>query len=422
MKYKKYEYENYTIHFFNTKKFKSILVSTILTNEFTKESLTKNALLRRLITSTNSKLKTETDMVKKSYNLYNSYVGIENSLHNNVITTDFFMEFLEDKYSEEGLLENALDHYFNTMFMPNINGNKFDSKNFKLAKKSLSDLYDSEKDNKDRYAYLRAFEMIEPEYLRYPTIGYKEYLDNLNEENMYEFYKEIFKKSNVNIFVLGNFDNEKVLKIINDRVKDKFYKNENKYRSNNFSLERDIKEKVEKDKTNQSKLVMLFKLVDITERERNVILPIFNRIFGMGADSKLFRNVRENKSLAYVIRSSVSREDNILSVFAGINSESKDDVIKASLEELKNIQEGKITDNEFNNAIMSRKSMLNSFLDENTSILYSKISKILTNNYDIDERLKSLETVEISEIVELSKKINLNIIYMLEGTNHNEEN
>lgn len=421
MKYKKYEYENYTIHFFNTKKFKSILVSTILTNEFTKESLTKNALLRRLITSTNSKLKTETDMVKKSYNLYNSYVGIENSLHNNVITTDFFMEFLEDKYSEEGLLENALDHYFNTMFMPNINGNKFDSKNFKLAKKSLSDLYDSEKDNKDRYAYLRAFEMIEPEYLRYPTIGYKEYLDNLNEENMYEFYKEIFKKSNVNIFVLGNFDNEKVLKIINDRVKDKFYKNENKYRSNNFSLERDIKEKVEKDKTNQSKLVMLFKLVDITERERNVILPIFNRIFGMGADSKLFRNVRENKSLAYVIRSSVSREDNILSVFAGINSESKDDVIKASLEELKNIQEGKITDNEFNNAIMSRKSMLNSFLDENTSILYSKISKILTNNYDIDERLKSLETVEISEIVELSKKINLNIIYMLEGTNHNEE-
>lgn len=422
MKYKKYEYENYTIHFFNTKKFKSILVSTILTNEFAKESLTKNALLRRLITSTNSKLKTETDMVKKSYNLYNSYVGIENSLHNNVITTDFFMEFLEDRYSEEGLLENALDHYFNTMFMPNINGNKFDSKNFKLAKKSLSDLYDSEKDNKDRYAYLRAFEMIEPEYLRYPTIGYKEYLDNLNEENMYEFYKEIFKKSNVNIFVLGNFDNEKVLKIINDRVKDKFYKNENKYRSNNFSLERDIKEKVEKDKTNQSKLVMLFKLVDITERERNVILPIFNRIFGMGADSKLFRNVRENKSLAYVIRSSVSREDNILSVFAGINSESKDDVIKASLEELKNIQEGKITDNEFNNAIMSRKSMLNSFLDENTSILYSKISKILTNNYDIDERLKSLETVEISEIVELSKKINLNIIYMLEGTNHNEEN
>ena len=267
MEYKKYKYDNYTVHFFNTDKFKSILLSTIFINEFTKESLTKSALLRRLLTNTNGILKTETDMVKMSYNLYNSYVGIENILHNNVLSTDFFMEILEDKYSEPGLLEKALDHYFNTMFIPNVENGKFDSNNFKLAKKSLSDLYDTEKDNKDRYAYLKAYEMIDPEYLRYPTIGYKECLDDLNEENMYEYYKEFLKSSNVNIFVFGNFDNDKVLNIINDRVKGKFSKNENKYRHNNFALEREVKEKIEQDKNNQSKLVMLFKLSDITDRE-----------------------------------------------------------------------------------------------------------------------------------------------------------
>ena len=37
-------------------------------------------------------------------------------------------------------------------------------------------------------------------------------------------------------------------------------KNENKYRHNNFALEREVKEKIEQDKNNQSKLVMLFKL------------------------------------------------------------------------------------------------------------------------------------------------------------------
>ena len=50
-----------------------------------------------------------------------------------------------------------------------------------------------------------------------------------------------------------------------------------------------IDEKIEQDKNNQSKLVMLFKLSDITDRERNVILPLFNRIFGLGSDSKLFK-------------------------------------------------------------------------------------------------------------------------------------
>ena len=122
-----------------------------------------------------------------------------------------------------------------------------------------------------------------------------------------------------------------------------------------------------------------------------------------------------------MIRSNISREDNVLSVFAGINGESKDDVVKATKEELENMQNGKITDDEFNNAIISRRSMLNSFLDENTSILYSDVSKILTNNDDIDERIKNLETVTKDEIVEFSKKINLNIIYMLEGTNKNAE-
>ena len=209
--------------------------------------------------------------------------------------------------------------------------------------------------------------------------------------------------------------------LINNKVKGKFSKNEKKYRHNNFALEREVKEKIEQDKNNQSKLVMLFKLSDITDRERNVILPLFNRIFGLGSDSKLFKNVREKKSLAYVIRSNISREDNVLSVFAGINGESKDDVVNATKEELENMQNGEITDDEFNNAIISRRSMLNSFLDENTSILYSNVSKILTNNDDIDERIKNLETVTKNEIVEFSKKINLNIIYMLEGTNKNAE-
>ena len=122
-----------------------------------------------------------------------------------------------------------------------------------------------------------------------------------------------------------------------------------------------------------------------------------------------------------MIRSNISREDNVLSVFAGINGESKDDVVNATKEELENMQNGEITDDEFNNAIISRRSMLNSFLDENTSILYSNVSKILTNNDDINERIKNLETVTKDEIVEFSKKINLNIIYMLEGTNKNAE-
>lgn len=415
MEYKKYEYDNYTVHFFKTDKFKSIFVSMILSNEFTKESLTKNALLRRLLTGSSKNYKNEIEMVRKVYSLYNAGLYIENVLHNNVVFTDFSIEFLEDKYTEEGFLSNALEYYFDTIFNPNVENGKFESKNFRIAKKSLENYYDREKEDKSSYAFKRACDLLDEEYLRYPTNGYKECLDNLNEKNMYEYYNELFKTANSNIFVIGSFDEEKMLNIINENVKNKLYKNTNKYISNNFKKVSELKEKIEKEENNQSKLVMIYKFINITDRERNVIFPIFNRIFGVGNNSKLFKNVREEKSLTYDIRSSVNRDDSLLTVFAGINSDKKEEVINAVKEELKNIQNGNFSDNEFSDALLSRKRIITQFLDENDSILYSKISSILLNCEDILEKLNNLDTINKQEIIDLSNKLELSIIYMLEG-------
>ena len=99
MDYKVYEYDNYNIHVLNTDKFKSTIVSLTLVNEFKKENLTKNALLRRLLTSSSGSLKNQTEVYKKSYELYNTDFSVINELYNNAILTIFDIEFLEDKYT-----------------------------------------------------------------------------------------------------------------------------------------------------------------------------------------------------------------------------------------------------------------------------------------------------------------------------------
>ena len=50
MDYKEYEFDNYTVHFIKTDKFKSTFVSMVLINDFKEESLIKNFVLRRLLT------------------------------------------------------------------------------------------------------------------------------------------------------------------------------------------------------------------------------------------------------------------------------------------------------------------------------------------------------------------------------------
>lgn len=421
MEYKVYKYDNYNIHVLNTNKFKSIVVALTLVNELNKENLTKNALLRKLLTNSSEKYKNETEVTKKVYDLYNSSIGISNEIYNNAIFTIFETEFLEDKYTEDGLKENALEFYFDMIFKPNIIDGKFETENFKLAKKALSNYYDSEKENKNLYSINKAHELFEEEWLRYSPNGNKEDLESLNEKNMVEYYDELFKKGHANIFLIGNIKDDKIINIINNNVEGRLYKNDNVYSCNIFDKESNIKEDSDKEDNNQSKLVTIYKILNMTDRERNVVLPIFNRIFGVGNNSKLFRNVREEKSLAYDIRSLAQRDESLITIISGISKESKDEVIKSTEEELKKIQNGEFDEKDIGEAKKYRSIILKGLEDENYSILGAKMGSVLFDNDDIEERRKNLETVTKEEIIKLANKLSLCIIYLLEGDKDNEE-
>ena len=418
MEYREYKLDEYNLHFLKTDKFKSIYISTVFINKFNKENLTKNFILRKLLTSSSKKLKNETEVTKKVSELYNSGLSISNDVINNTITTNFDMEALEDKYTEDGLLENALNYYFDTIFYPNIIDNKFEKTNYDLAINNAKVYYESEKENKNKYAYDNAFLLLDEEFLKYNRNGYMKDLENITRENICEYYNKLIDTANVNIFVIGSFDDEKVINIIKNNVKDKFKKNKNYYEDIMFNEKPNLIEKEQTEKNNQSILVMIYKILDMTERERNVIIPIFNRIFGLGTNSKLFKNVREKNSLCYDIRSTISRSS-IMTVQSGIDFKNKDKTVKLIKEELENMKKGNITQDEFNEAKEFRRKSLKQFDDYNDSILYIKQSNILFKNDDLEERKRKLDTVTIDEVVELSKKIELNVIYLLKGDNEN---
>lgn len=420
MEYKKYEYDNYIVHLLKTDKFKSIFVSLFLINKFEKESLTKNSLLRGLLTSSSKSLKNETEVLKKEYDLYNSNVCISNNIYNNVITTDFNIDFLEDKYTEEGLMKKALDYFFDKIFIPNIKDGKFEETNYDLAVKSLNEYYIRKKENKDRYAYLKAKELLDLEQLKYDINGYKEDLEKITNEEMVSYYNNLFKEAHSNIFVIGNFNEEELLKIINEKVEGKLYKNDNIFKLNDIKENSKLKEKIDIENNNQSKLILIYKMLNMTDRERNVILPIFTRIFGVGNNSKLFKNVREDKSFAYDIRANSAREESILFVEAGIDALNKDKTIECITEELENMKNGNITDEEIEEAIKFRYRSLKQFEDDNEAVLYLKLYSVLFDNDDLYQREEQLKTVTKEEIISLANKIKLNVIYMLKGEEQDE--
>ncbi|MBO6145918.1 MAG: insulinase family protein [Bacilli bacterium] len=419
MDYKEYKFDNYTIHFIKTNKFKSTFLSMVLINDFKEESLIKNFVLRKLLTSSSKKLTDEIQVARQVYDLYNAGIVISNNICNNVITTNFDVEILQDKYTEEGLTKKAIDNFFDFIFNPNIEDNEFEEKNYNLTITSIKDYFEREKDNKRRYAFNKAYELFSEGYLKYNPNGTKEDLKKVTRKNMVTYYEKLIKEANASIWAIGDFNDEEMLEIINSNVKDKLYKNNNNYIDGNFTKKTKLKTGEDIENNNQSILIMIYKILNMTQRERNVILPIFNRILGDGNNSKLFKNVREKNSLCYDIRSTISREESVLTISSGINAENKDKTINLIQEEIKEIQKGNIKD-EFEEAIKFRNRRFRQFEDNNSTILYIKQGSVFFGSDDLEKRKENLKTVTMEEIIELSKKIEISTIYMLKGEKNHE--
>lgn len=420
MKYKKIELDNYNIHLMKTDKFKSTFISLVLINEYNKDYLLKNFVLRRLLTTSSKNLKDETEVTKKVCELYNSGITISNSILNKTISTRFDMEVLDDKYTENGLFYNALDYFFDSIFNPNIINGKFEKNNYDLVIKSINEYFDKEKENKIRYAYDKAYSLMDEDFLKYPLNGFKEDLKNINEKVMADYYKEFIKGANANLFVIGDINEKELISYLKNNKNIKFYNNENKYIDCTFDENTSLKKDETKENNNQSILILIYKIMNLTKRERNEVIPIFNRIFGGSSNSRLFKSVREKNSLCYGIRSSYSRTSSTMSIESGISYKNKDKVIELINKELKNIQDGNITDEEFNEAINFRKKNLKQFDDYIDSLLFIKQSSILFNNDDLDERRKQVDTITKEEIKNLANKIKLNVEYILKGDKDNE--
>ncbi len=421
MDYKEYKLDNCDVYFIKTNKFKSTVISTIFENEFTNESLTKNSLLRRLLNRSTKTYDNEISISKKSLELYNSRTSISAELCNNLLLNFFEIEVLNEKYTEKGNLSKTLEFYFESIFNPNVINNQFEKENFDLCKKSFKNYFKTYKDNKSGYSVNRTFELLDDkEHLRYNINGSKEYLDNLNEKNMYEYYLEFIKNSKVDVFVIGDFNDEEMLEIIKSNIDIKIKRNDIKFKYNNFKPSDEVKIVSEKDSNNQTRINMLFEFDSITNRERYTVLPLFNRIYGLVSTSKLFMEIRERKSLAYSINSEGYPDEDLLMVLGGINNDNIEEVIKSVKQELKNMQDGLFTEEELENSKKSRKLVLDRALDDKYGILFFKQKSVITEDDDLKEKIEKVNTVTKDEVVNLAKKAKLKVIFTLEGEEQNE--
>ena len=386
-------------------KFKTNLVALFITVPLTKENCTKNALLTSVLRRGTNNLKTQEEISKRLEELYGAGFNCGVDKLGNYHVLKFYLETLENTYTlnSENLLQEGINLLLDIVFNPLVENNGFDKVYVEQEKLNLQKLIESRKDNKALYAKERCLEsMFADESYALYKYGLVEDLSNINEIDLYAYYKELLKNCKIDLYVTGNnIDNIKVPEIS----------------SKNLPQIENLHVAPEKPSiVNESQDVTQGKLIiglDVGNSDKAVV-SMYNTILGGGANSKLFQNVREKASLAYSAGSSYIRRKNVILIQTGIEIENYDKTVKIIEEQLQDMKNGKISDEEFDSAKQlitssielieeSKEDMITFYFDQN----------LFDEHLNVTEYKEMIKKVTKEDVIKIAQKVKEDTIYFL---------
>lgn len=405
------------LHIIKTKKFKTITVRINFRSPIVKNEITMRNILAEMFTQSSKNYKTKRDLTIKAQDLYSVGVNTTTNRLGNYTNLNFFLNVLNDKYTEKDNFIEAFNFFTDIIFNPDVEDNKFNKERLDIVKDLCRKTLLSLKEDPASYSVLRMYESIDSNSpISYRMVGYLNDLDKINESNLYEYYLKMLNNDLVDIFVIGDVKETEIIKLVKEKIKFKTLKKERvPYILKEVKPRTRLLKVTESIVNNQSNLVIGCRINNISEYERNYVLTLFNVIFGGSADSKLFKEVREKNSLCYTIHSVPNKFDNLLVIRAGIDKENYNKTVTLVDKILTSMKKGKFSDSDINIAKEYYKTALDDILEDQNRIIDDYFMSGIINTDNIEDKRKYIDKVTKSEIVKVAKKIKMDTIYLLEG-------
>ena len=417
MKYTNYDMNAYNLHIINTDKFKTITVGVAFRRKIEKKEITIRNLLKEIMIDSTANYPTEKSLIIATENLYDLKLLAANYRVGNYAIMTFRTRFLNEKYTEEGMNRESIKFLLDLIFNPKLD-NSIDKCKKKIEKSILS-----LKDNKIRYSLSKLLETTNDKPYSYNAYGYLEDLEKITNDDIKNYYNSLIKDDIVDVFVVGDVDDGEIKKIFKEYFKvTTFHKQECNLLVDELANNKKISEYREVDQVNQTQLALLCNLRGLTDYERKYVMPVYTEMLGGTANSILFDAVREKNSYAYYVNAVTKSYDNIMMIYSGIEKGNEKKVTKIIEKTLLSISKGTFDDAKFKSAKETIISAITSSTDTPMGIITNYYAMTLVNSKDISERIKNISAVSREDIINVSKKIHIHTMFILEDGANEEDN
>ena len=323
----------------------------------------------------NEQLNRELEFLGGDYNAYTDY-----------ISTVYSITCLDEEF-EKGI-ELLSDMILNS---------SFDEKEMKKEKGVVLSEIKSDKDDIEDLSISRTHEYaFDKSALRNSIAGTEEHVKRFKRKQVYDFYKIYYTPDNCVIVTVSAFSHEQMQKIITDlfgkwegksHKKAKIIKEENK----------NIVKTTYKSQIEQGTVTYLYAFKEVCEKDK-LPLKILSYKLAESSNSILFRELREERGLAYDVYSQMDLDENVntMNIFTSVREESIDEVIEVIDKAILDIKNKDINFDEDMLCMMKKthKTGVVSTLEDCSSLCSYVLVQSLAGK-DITEFINSMEELEI---------------------------
>lgn len=234
-----------------------------------------------------------------------------------------------------------------------------------------------------------------------PIIGSSKTINALTRDFVFNYFQENYSPENFIVTIVGKADFEKVCAYL-----EKSFSPKSKTSLLPKILKKNTETIEEREGIDQSHIVFGIHAPMATSSDFNA-LEILDAYLARGMSSKLFLKIREEKGLAYAIRSSFETEKNYsyYTIYVGTTKEAIPEVKKLIIDGFKEAE--KITPDEFKKAKEQLIGLKSVFSEESMNVMnelmYFELIKKAEDYYSYEKKIESITLEQVRNVAKLSK-------------------
>ena len=287
-----------------------------------------------------------------------------------------------------------------------------------LADMVKNPLFDAEEVEKERKVIFEEMEMYHDDPSHYvfdkiqsflyekpfgaPLIGTRESMNSIDRKKMLKKFREVYKPKNMILCVVGQADFAKLVKF----AEKSFKKEKGKIKKQKITLKNDSKTETRKG-INQANMVLAFHS-PLSVDKRIYAAKVLIAIMARGMSSRLFREIRDKRNMAYSVFGDVTANKNFSYsyIYVGAMKKNLEKIKNIILDEFKKISlklEKRELDATKNQLIGNYRISMENSEEQMAHLLLSEVDGKTKEFYEFEKNIRDVKMKDVKNLAKIRK-------------------